>query len=99
MPDMLPELPLVFETKRLRAFVATSVDAYLFYSLRTNPRVMKYVGFPFGLPITLEDIERRLAEQSGQILDARLVVKLRESGQSIGECKLGSPNQDSAAIP
>jgi len=85
---------LVFETKRLKTYVATIEDADLFYSLWKNPRVMHLVGFPYGLPTTYEEIVVQLAGQSGQILDARLVVKLRDIEESIGECKLGTPNEE-----
>ena len=37
MSELLPGLPIVFETKRLRAFAATPADAHLFYRLWTNP--------------------------------------------------------------
>lgn len=85
---------LVFETERLRVYVATPDDVELFCSLWTDPRVMRNVGFPRGLPITREQIVDQLQGQSGRVFDARLAVQLRDSGNLIGECKLGWPNDE-----
>lgn len=87
------ERQLLFQTRRLRVYVATPEDAVMFFDLWTNPRVMGNVGFPQGLPITYEEIVKQLGDQAGQILDARLVVKVLDTGCSIGECKLGRPNE------
>lgn len=85
---------LVFETERLRVYVAAEEDTELFYSLWTDPRVMRNVGFPRGLPITREQIVDQLQGQAGRVFDARLAVQLRDSGNLIGECKLGWPNDE-----
>lgn len=87
----------VFETERLRARTAVVDDADLFLALWTDPRVMTFVGFPHGLPITRDQIVDQLAAQHGRVFDARLVVELRTSGEPIGECKLGTPNVEGIA--
>ena len=83
---------LVFETERLCVFVATEGDVELFYALWTDPRVMRNVGFPQGLPIAREMILDQLKGQAGRVFDPRLLAQLHESGDPIGECKLGWPN-------
>ncbi len=84
----------VFETDRLFAVVGDASDVDFFYSLWTNPRVIANVGYPRGLPVTKAEIAAQLQEQQGQILDARLVVVLQNTGQAVGECKLGSVGAD-----
>jgi len=88
------EQRLVFETRRLQVYVARPDDVELFYCLWTDPRVMRNVGFPQGLPITKEEIVEQLQGQVGRVFDVRLVVQRRYSGISIGECKLGNPNKE-----
>jgi len=84
----------VFETERLRVHVASANDTDHYYKLWTDPRVMGNVGYPSGLPITREQIASQLQEQTGRIFDCRLIVLLRDSGEPIGECKLGRPNPE-----
>jgi RimJ/RimL family protein N-acetyltransferase len=83
----------VFETQRLRVRVAAEEDTAFFSELWKDPRVMSNVGFPKGLPITREEIAALLRQQRGRIFDTRLIAILRESGEPIGECKLGSENE------
>lgn len=94
LPAAYTERQSVFQTDRLFAVVGEVTDTDFFYCLWTNPRVMVNVGFPRGLPVTKAEISAILQEQQGQILDARLLVVLRSSGQAIGECKLGAVDDD-----
>jgi RimJ/RimL family protein N-acetyltransferase len=83
----------VFETERLYVVLSDETDAGFFYLLWTNPRVMVNVGFPHGLKVTLSEIADQLQDQGSRILDSRLLVFLKSTGQAIGECKLGAPDE------
>ena len=52
----------VFITPRLQVYKAIPDDAAFYHRLWTHPRVMKNVGFPWGLPISLERIFEQLCE-------------------------------------
>jgi len=82
----------IFTTPRLAIRRARSEDAAFLNRLWKNPRVMTNVGFPQGLPITREQIKVQIARQGASVYDKYLIVTLRESGEPIGECKLGSPD-------
>lgn len=90
---------LVSETERLVIRTATVEDVDLFYALWTDPRVMKYVGFPQGLRITRGELEETLSRQGGSEFERLLVVELKGTGQAIGECKLDCPNEEGMAEP
>jgi len=91
MPDASP---VVFETKRLAVRRASVADLEFYLCLWSNPRVMANVGFPTGLPVTPEQLTERLTRPHGSPLNRLLVVELKDSGEPIGECKLGRPNAD-----
>ncbi len=82
----------IFSTPRLAIRHARHEDAEFLYGLWKNTRVMSNVGFPQGLPITLERIQNQIAWHGTSVYDKYLLVTLRETGQAIGECKLGSPD-------
>lgn len=90
---------LIFATARLAVRKATEADTDLFEALWRDPRVMRHVGFPHGLPITRAEIAAQLAGQAAQDgeFDCRLVVMLRAGGAPIGECKLGAPDAQGIA--
>ena len=67
----------VFETQRLVVRLATSEDAEMFLALWSSPAVMANVGFPNGLPITLEEIEQQLQAQAGPSLGRMLVIQIK----------------------
>ena len=58
-------MTIIIKTKRLIIRYAAIEDASDFYRLWKDARVMTNVGFPNGMPITLEEIESDLAEESG----------------------------------
>lgn len=87
------------ETERLIVRLATAGDVDLYYSLWTDPHVMRNVGFPHGLPVTRRDLEQRLSRQAQCEFERLLVVELKATGQSIGECKLSYPNVEGIAEP
>lgn len=88
----------VFETLRLiiRRAQPDEADVAFFLRLWNDPRVMRYVGFPHGLGLDTAQVAQALEHdlQSGdeRRLDSRLVAVRRDTGQVIGECKLGTPN-------
>jgi len=90
---------VVFETERLRIRTTepTEADAAFFFELWTNPDVMRNVGFPHGLRVTLDDVRTMLAGKRDSVFDAKLLVELEDSGATIGECKLGTPDSDRIA--
>jgi len=90
---------LVFETERLSVRTATEADVDLFYALWTNPAVMKHVGFPQGLPITREELMDKPFPKAESEFDQRLVVVLKDTGEPIGECKLGRPDESGVVEP
>lgn len=87
-------MTVVFETERLQVRLAFPQDAGFVHQLWTEPRVMAFVGFPRGLPITLAEVRDLLARdlEKDTPYDRRLLVALRASGERIGECKLGWPD-------
>lgn len=90
---------VVLETKRLIVRIATLEDADLFHTLWSNPQVMTNVGFPQGLRIEAGEIEDRLSKQGEEVLDQLLVIELKATGQSIGECYLNRSNDAGIAEP
>lgn len=92
---LVEKLVNLFTTKRLVIRTALVTDASIYFALWTDPRVMANVGFPQGLPITLEAIEEKLRQQKGLPEYGRnLIATLRSSGSAIGECKMMLPNDD-----
>jgi RimJ/RimL family protein N-acetyltransferase len=89
---------MIFDTERLiiRKANPTDEDVNLLYNLWTNPNVMRFVGFPYGLRITKEEIKNnaRMADENDSEFDKYLIVELKETGALIGECKLGFPNDE-----
>ena len=89
----------VLKTKRLVVRVATIEDVDFFYTLWTEPQVMKYVGFPYGLRIEHSELQERLSKPGESELDRLLVLELKVTGQPIGECYLSSPNEHGISEP
>ena len=90
---------VVLETERLVVRLATEGDVDLYYSLWTDPYVMRNVGFPHGLPVTPRELDERLSRQPQCEFERLLVVELKASGQSIGECSLSHPDKEGIAEP
>jgi RimJ/RimL family protein N-acetyltransferase len=86
-----------FETQRLIVRVATSDDASFIVLLWSDPRVVRHVGFPRGIPTAAEDVPRRI--ERGKGLDALLVAWLRASGEPIGQCMFGTPDSFGVCEP
>ncbi|MEN8150847.1 MAG: GNAT family N-acetyltransferase [Planctomycetota bacterium] len=87
----------VFETERLTIRKAGPDDAELLYTLWKDPRVMRNVGFPEGLPITREQVLERLRKEPETEYERNLVVVRKADGEVIGECYLHRPDEDGIA--
>jgi len=69
----------------------------LFYDIWTNPNIMTNVGFPQGLRMSKGDIKKQIQKEYPDEFDRTLLVSLKDSNIPIGECKLGSPDDDNIA--
>ena len=87
----------VFRTKRLTVRTSSVEDADLLDALWNNGRVMRFVGFPEGLNQSIEDIRKEMQAQSGDEFNRVLIVELKETGERIGQCKLGKPDENGIA--
>jgi len=87
----------VFGTARLLVRTATEDDAGFCLRIWTDPRVMRFVGFPHGLKITLEEVREQIGKAGDAPFERRLIVVLKETGESIGEAKLHPPDRDGVA--
>ena len=95
---MCEESLTVFTTERLRVRKAVLTDAPLYYDLWTNPDIMSNMGFPQGLPITLEEIEQKICgQQERDEFGHLLVVILKSTGEAIGECFMRLPDETDVA--
>jgi RimJ/RimL family protein N-acetyltransferase len=86
-----------FETPRLIVRAATSDDALLIVSLWSDPRVMRHVGFPRGIPTAADDVPPRIRRGKG--LAALLIAEDRASRELIGQCMLGEPDEGGVCEP
>ena len=84
---------LIFETPRLSIHLATIDDASLIHTLWTDGRVMRNVGFPKGMPMTLEDVCADIQGRDANEFSQLLVVRLKRTGEAIGQCKMRLPDE------
>ena len=90
---------MIFQTKRLKVRKAETSDVEMYLSLWNSGKVMRNVGFPKGLQITAERICKQIRDHDETEFDQTLVVIEKESGERIGECKLGLPNDKGISCP
>lgn len=88
---------VVFKTKRITVRLATVEDIEIFYRLWTDPQIMSNVGYPNGLSITREDIKCQISEGGTSEFQQLLIVAIKSTGQTIGECKLHWPDREGIA--
>lgn len=85
----------------IRIAESTSEDITFLYQLWTNPNVMRFVGFPYGLRTSHNEIKIQLDEYAQQCgsgeFDRVLLVRRATSNELIGECKLGYPDETGLA--
>lgn len=86
-----------FETPRLVVREATEADEAFIVSLWSDPRVMRFVGFPLGIPTASDDVPRRIRNGAG--LDVLLIAESREAREAVGQCLLGAPGADGVCEP
>ena len=87
----------VFETNRLTIRKAGPDDADMLFSLWKNPKVMRNVGFPEGLPITLEQVAEGIAKNDDTEYERNLVVVRKTDGTVMGECCLHRTDEEGIA--
>lgn len=91
-------MDVLFETPRLsiRRARPDEADTAFFLRLWNDPRVMRNVGFPYGLRLDAgqvrQALERGLQQGDERRLDACLVAVRNDTDQVIGECRLGTPD-------
>lgn len=90
---------ILFTTPRLTVRRAGSNDAGFIHALWTSPAVMRYVGFPRGLDVSVEDVAREIEETKDADFGSRLIVEDADDGRPIGQTKLGIPDKDGICEP
>lgn len=88
---------MIFQTQNLIVRKSTDCtdDIDMYFELWNDPQVMTNVGYPKGLKIGRDKIQAIIQRQNKTEYDKTLVVELKETGQPIGECKLGLPSDES----
>ena len=91
--------PWQITTRRLIIAAAqpTTEQVAFLYRLWTDGRVMAMVGLPHGLKTTPEEITAQLSKAFPDEYNRVLIVSLRETGELIGQGKLGYPDNDHIA--
>ena len=87
------------QTQRLGIRRATVQDATFIHTLWTMPAVMRFVGFPQGLAISVAEIENEVTNSPDSEFGSRLIVTLLETREQIGQCKIGAPDCDGICEP
>ncbi len=91
------DLPTSFRTPRLVVRPATESDVAFIAALWSDPRVMRHVGFPCGMPTARVDVPARL--QCGAGLSALLIAELSHGSVPIGQGLIGEPNAQGVTEP
>lgn len=91
--------PGVFSTNRLRVRAAVEDDAMRIHALWTDPRVTTFVGFPHGIPTSVEKIEEQIERDRDRPFKRLLIVERRSDGLAIGQVKLGEPDDAGISEP
>ena len=87
------------QTSRLGIRRATIEDATFIHALWTMPAVMRFVGFPEGLAITVNEVQEGIERDPDSEFGSRLIVELRSTQVPIGQCKIGAPDTDGICEP
>lgn len=82
---------------RIRRAEVCDTDIAALLELWTNPVVMRNVGFPAGLRIDAQKISDQLRRESESEYDGVLMIEKRDTATIIGQCKLGSPDEQGIA--
>ena len=78
-------------THRLCIRIAQPADAEFIHTLWTMPDVMRFVGFPEGLAISVNEVREGIKRDPDSEFGSRLIVELRSTQVPIGQCKVGAP--------
>jgi RimJ/RimL family protein N-acetyltransferase len=82
---------------RIRQALPARQDAVFFWHLWSDPRVMKWVGFPEGLGMTRVEVRRQLTRRNNSPFENHLIAEIRANGTPIGECFMGLPDGEGIA--
>jgi RimJ/RimL family protein N-acetyltransferase len=88
---------VIFTTPRLVIQLATVHDAPLIHRLWTDPRVMRNVGFPKGIPITMQEVEQDIVKRGDSEFTQLLIVRIKSTGEFIGQCLMKLPDENGIA--
>lgn len=66
----------------------------MIYRLWTDPVVMSAVGFPDGLRTTKAEIAELIGRRAKSVLSAILVAEKIDDRTAVGQCKLGTPDEE-----
>ena len=89
----------VLATQRLRIRRAQATDAEFIHTLWTTPEVMRFVGFPKGLSITIDEVREQIKSSPHSNFGSRLIAELYDTQVRIGQCKIGVPDADGICEP
>jgi len=82
----------------IRRAAPSERDITLLVALWNSPEVMRNVGFPQGLGTDAEKVGAQLTQEAaGTEYDCVLIVDRIDTGEVIGQCKLGFPDEDGIA--
>jgi len=86
-------------TLRLGLRHARERDASFVHALWTSSDVMRFVGFPNGLAITIDEIKTTIERGLDSEFGSLLIASLLETNQVIGQCKIGTPDAEGICEP
>ncbi len=86
-------------TARLGVRRAKAEDAAFIHSLWTAPDVMRFVGFPKGLAVTIGDIRRQIESSPDSKFGSLLIAELLETRLPMGQCKISAPDENGICEP
>ena len=89
----------VLATQRLRIRRAHATDARFIYTLWTTPEVMRFVGFPKGLSITIDEVREQIEGSPDSEFGSLLIVLPQEPNEAIGQAKIGLPDAERICEP
>lgn len=90
---------ILFSTARLCVRPAEPEDAAFIHRLWTCPEVMKFVGYPQGLPCEPAEVHQQIERTQGQAFGGLLIVERQRDGRPIGQAHLSVPGADRICEP
>ncbi len=74
-------------------------DAAFIHRLWTCPEVMKFVGYPQGLPCEVAEVHQQIERTQGQAFGGLLIVERQRDGLPIGQAHLSVLDEDGICEP